>query len=81
MRGKKTGGSTEFQDQYLLKTTRHDDLPPPVNLDDGFASYRSATEVVAHTLRYTRTFIIKRPQRACRRGGKAQGFLSRDRER
>ena len=38
---------------------RSDDLPPPINLDDGFASYQSKTEVVGRTLRYTRTFEIK----------------------
>ena len=36
-----------------------DDLPPPINLDDGFASYQSKTELVGRTLRYTRTFEIK----------------------
>ena len=36
-----------------------DDLPPPVSLDDGFASYQSKTEVVGRTLRYTRTLEIK----------------------
>ena len=36
-----------------------DDLPPPVNLDDGFASYQSKSEIVGRTLRYTRTFEIK----------------------
>jgi len=36
-----------------------DDLPPPVSLDDGFASYQSKTEVAGRTLRYTRTFEIK----------------------
>ncbi|MDB6083496.1 MAG: hypothetical protein JWN43_1377, partial [Gammaproteobacteria bacterium] len=36
-----------------------DELPPPVNLDDGFATYRSKTEIVGRTLRYTRTFEIK----------------------
>ena len=36
-----------------------DDLPPPINLDDGFASYQSKTEIVGRTLRYTRTFEIK----------------------
>jgi hypothetical protein len=36
-----------------------DDLPPPVDLDDGFASYRSKTEIAGRTLRYTRTFEIK----------------------
>jgi len=36
-----------------------DELPPPINLDDGFVSYRSKTEIVGRTLRYTRTFEIK----------------------
>jgi hypothetical protein len=36
-----------------------DELPSPVNLDDGFASYQSKTEIVGRTLRYTRTFEIK----------------------
>jgi hypothetical protein len=36
-----------------------DELPPPVNLDAGFASYRSKTEIAGRTLRYTRTFEIK----------------------
>jgi transglutaminase-like putative cysteine protease len=36
-----------------------DTLPPPVSVDDGFASYQSKTEMVGRTLRYTRTFEIK----------------------
>jgi hypothetical protein len=36
-----------------------DELPPAVNVDDGFASYQSKTEVVGRTLRYTRTLEIK----------------------
>ncbi len=36
-----------------------EELPPPVNVDDGFASYHSKTEIVGHALRYTRTFEIK----------------------
>jgi transglutaminase-like putative cysteine protease len=36
-----------------------DELPPPVNVDDGFASYHSKTEIVGRALRYTRTFEIK----------------------
>jgi transglutaminase-like putative cysteine protease len=36
-----------------------DELPPPVNVDDGFAAYHSKTEVVGRVLRYTRTFEIK----------------------
>jgi transglutaminase-like putative cysteine protease len=36
-----------------------DELPPPVNVDDGFAAYHSKTETVGQVLRYTRTFEIK----------------------
>jgi hypothetical protein len=36
-----------------------DELPPAVNVDDGFATYRSKTETVGSTLRYTRTIEIK----------------------
>jgi transglutaminase-like putative cysteine protease len=36
-----------------------DDLPPPVNADYSFASYRSKTEVSGNTLKYTRTFEVK----------------------
>jgi hypothetical protein len=36
-----------------------DDLPPPVDVDYGFASYHSKTESVGNVLKYTRTFEIK----------------------
>lgn len=36
-----------------------DDLPGAVDVDGGFASYHSKTEVVGHRLRYTRTFEIR----------------------
>ena len=36
-----------------------DDLPPPVDLDYGFASYHSKTEFSNYTLKYTRVFEIK----------------------
>jgi len=36
-----------------------DDLPPPVDVDYGFASYHSRTEAKGDTLRYTRTFEVK----------------------
>jgi hypothetical protein len=36
-----------------------DALPPPVDVDEGFAAYRSKTEVVGRMLRYTRSFEIK----------------------
>jgi hypothetical protein len=37
-----------------------DDLPEPLEVDNPYASYHSKTEVAGHTLRYTRSFEIKR---------------------
>ena len=36
-----------------------DDLPPPVDVDYGFASYHSKTEVSGNVLKYTRAFEVK----------------------
>lgn len=36
-----------------------DDLPPPVDIDYGFASYHSKTEANGNVLRYTRSFEVK----------------------
>jgi hypothetical protein len=36
-------------------------LPAPVKKDYGFASYRSETKLVGHTLQYSRTFEVKEP--------------------
>ncbi len=36
-----------------------DDLPPPVDIDFGFASYHSKTEAAGNTLRYTRAYEVK----------------------
>lgn len=36
-----------------------DEVPPPVNVDFGFASYHSKTEANGNTLKYTRTVEIK----------------------
>jgi hypothetical protein len=36
-----------------------DELPPPVDVDKGFAIYRSKTETVGRALRYTRSIEIK----------------------
>jgi len=38
-----------------------DDLPPPVEVDYGFASYHSESEVKGNVLRYTRKFEVKDP--------------------
>jgi len=36
-----------------------DDVPPPIDVDYGFASYHSKTEGVGNVLRYTRTFEVR----------------------
>jgi hypothetical protein len=36
-----------------------DELPPPVQVDRGFASYQSKSELVGNVLRYSRTFEIR----------------------
>jgi len=36
-----------------------DDLPPPADVDFGFASYHSKTEAAGNTLKYSRTFEVK----------------------
>jgi len=36
-----------------------DDVPPAVDVDDGFASYHAKTEVHGNLIRYSRTFEIK----------------------
>jgi hypothetical protein len=36
-----------------------EELPPPVDIDDGFASYHSKSEYSGRTLKYTRTLEIK----------------------
>jgi len=41
---------------------RPEELPSPVNLDIGYASYRSQTDLLGQTLRYSRSFEIKQLQ-------------------
>ena len=36
-----------------------DDLPPPVDVDFGFADYHSKTELKGNVLDYTRTYEVK----------------------
>jgi hypothetical protein len=36
-----------------------EELPPPVNEDLGFVSYRSSTDLKGNLLRYTRTLEVK----------------------
>ena len=36
-----------------------DDTPPPVDVDDGFASYHAKTEINGNLIHYSRTFEVK----------------------
>ena len=58
-----------------------EELPPPVDLDDGFASYRSKTEIVGRALRYSRVFEIKDLSVPVSKAPELMRFLSRHRER
>jgi hypothetical protein len=51
-----------------------EELPPPVNVDDGFASYHSKTEIVGRALRYTRTFEIKELSVPVNKAGQLRDF-------
>jgi hypothetical protein len=51
-------GSDEF-DIALPAGYTVDELPDPVKLDVGFASYESSTELRGQTLHYTRTFTLR----------------------
>jgi hypothetical protein len=45
--------------EIVLPSTYHlDSLPQPVDVDDGFATYHSKTELIGRTLRYTRSYEI-----------------------
>ncbi len=50
---------TDVFDIALPAGYQVDDLPPAVDIDDGFAAYHSKTEVRGHALRYSRTFEIR----------------------
>jgi Domain of Unknown Function with PDB structure (DUF3857)/Transglutaminase-like superfamily len=52
-----------------------DDIPAPINVDDGFASYQSKTEMVGHVLRYTRRFEIKELSVPASKAGQLQEFF------
>ena len=36
-----------------------DELPPPVDVDMGFASYQSRSEVTGTRLRYSREYVVR----------------------
>jgi hypothetical protein len=52
----------QVNDDYLIELPPGymvDEVPDPVNLDLGFAAYRSAVEVKGNTMRYTRTYTVR----------------------
>jgi hypothetical protein len=51
-------GTDEFDIQIPDNYTV-DELPDPVKVDVGFASYQSSTELRGHVLHYTRTFTLR----------------------
>jgi hypothetical protein len=55
-------GPAHSTDVFEIELPAHckvEELPPPMNEDLGFVSYRSKTEVVGDKLRYSRSFEIK----------------------
>jgi hypothetical protein len=54
--------SMQEQDDYSVQLPSGyvaDDLPDPVNLDVGFASYQSSTRLEGNTLHYSRTYTVR----------------------
>jgi hypothetical protein len=50
------------QDDYSIQLPPGyvvDDLPDPVKMDVGFASYQSSSKLEGNTLHYTRTFTVR----------------------
>ena len=54
-----TERDTDVFDIALPSGYQVDDLPPAVDIEDGFAAYHSKTEVVGRSLRYRRSFEIR----------------------
>jgi hypothetical protein len=55
-------GPAQYTDVFEIQLPAHckvEELPPPIDADLGFVSYRSKTEVVGDKLRYSRSFEIK----------------------
>jgi hypothetical protein len=50
------------QDDYTIELPSGyvvDEIPDPIKLDLGFASYESSSVVKDHTLHYTRTYTVR----------------------
>jgi len=55
-------GSSQESDTYEIELPDGyavDDIPDPVKIDLGFASYQSRTEVKGHVLSYHREYIVR----------------------
>lgn len=55
---KSASHETDVYEIQLPKDFTVDDVPDPVNIDMGFASYQSKIEVAGTTLRYSREYIV-----------------------
>ncbi|MGH8316114.1 MAG: transglutaminase, partial [Steroidobacterales bacterium] len=51
-----------------------DELPPPLDLDIGYAAYHSSTTATAHALHFTRTFEIKKLSVPVNKAGELKEF-------
>ena len=55
-------GSSKESDTYEIELPEGytvDDIPDPVNIDVGFASYQSKTEIKGQTLSYHREYVVR----------------------
>ncbi len=56
------GGTRQIHDEYTITLPAGfavEELPGPVNLDLGFASYRSESKVVDRAIHYSRTYTVR----------------------
>jgi hypothetical protein len=65
---------TDVFDIALPSGYQVDDLPPPVDIEDGFAAYHSKTEVVSGKLRYSRTFEVRELSLPAAKAGELQAL-------
>ena len=76
-----TSRETDVYEFDLPKEYSVDDLPEPVNVDMGFAAYRSKFEVAGNKLRYSREFIRREvllPAERVEELRKMQGIIGAD---
>jgi hypothetical protein len=74
----------QVQDDYSIEVPEGyamDELPDPVSVDMGFASYKSASKMDGNTLRYSRTYTVKELTLPAERYGELQklaGVIAND---